>query len=298
MGSHGVRDKVAIVGMGCTNFAELWDKGLDDLIVDASTEAFASAGVSQGGRRRLLVRHGAERDERHHAGPAAAAPQQAGHPGRELLHHRLRGAARRGLRRGVGRLRRGHGGRRREGEGQRVPGSQRHEPAGRRDRAHPDGGGDVLHGGAGLRAEVRGGRRDHGRRAGLHRGEEPPQRRAQPTGPVPTRDHQGGRAQLPTPGRHPRRLRLRRSRRRRGRRHRRAGRGRARYTDTAHLHQGACRSRRGAARVSSILATTTPTSPSARPPRPTPTRRPASPTRGGSSPWPRCTTASRRRSSC
>ena len=36
MGSHGVRDKVAIVGMGCTQFAELWDKGLDDLIVDAS----------------------------------------------------------------------------------------------------------------------------------------------------------------------------------------------------------------------------------------------------------------------
>ena len=45
MGSHGVRDKVAIVGMGCTKFAELWDKGLDDLIVDASTEAFASAGL-------------------------------------------------------------------------------------------------------------------------------------------------------------------------------------------------------------------------------------------------------------
>ena len=47
MGSHGIYDKVAIVGMGCTKFAELWDKGLDDLIVDASTEAFASAGVSK-----------------------------------------------------------------------------------------------------------------------------------------------------------------------------------------------------------------------------------------------------------
>ena len=47
MGSHGVYDKVAIVGMGCTKFAEQWDKGLDDLIVDASTEAFASAGVSK-----------------------------------------------------------------------------------------------------------------------------------------------------------------------------------------------------------------------------------------------------------
>ena len=47
MGSHGVYDKVAMVGMGCTKFAELWDKGLDDLIVDASAEAFASAGVSK-----------------------------------------------------------------------------------------------------------------------------------------------------------------------------------------------------------------------------------------------------------
>src|SRR6202012_3132662 len=47
MASHGIHDKVAIVGMGCTKFAELWDKGLDDLIVDASTEAFASAGVAK-----------------------------------------------------------------------------------------------------------------------------------------------------------------------------------------------------------------------------------------------------------
>ena len=45
MGSHGVRDRVAIVGMGCTPFAELWEKGLDDIIVDASTDAFASAGI-------------------------------------------------------------------------------------------------------------------------------------------------------------------------------------------------------------------------------------------------------------
>src|ERR1700728_2989272 len=47
MGSHGVHDKVAIVGMGCTPFGELWDKGLDDLIVDASTEAFTAAGVTK-----------------------------------------------------------------------------------------------------------------------------------------------------------------------------------------------------------------------------------------------------------
>jgi acetyl-CoA C-acetyltransferase len=48
MGSHGIKDRVAIVGMGCTPFAEHWDKGLDDLLVDATREAFASAGVTQG----------------------------------------------------------------------------------------------------------------------------------------------------------------------------------------------------------------------------------------------------------
>ena len=45
MASHGIKDRVAIVGMGCTPFAEHWDKGLDDLSLEASNEAFASAGV-------------------------------------------------------------------------------------------------------------------------------------------------------------------------------------------------------------------------------------------------------------
>ena len=45
MGSHGIKDRVAIVGMGCTRFAEHWDKGVDDLLIDASDEAFKSAGV-------------------------------------------------------------------------------------------------------------------------------------------------------------------------------------------------------------------------------------------------------------
>jgi acetyl-CoA C-acetyltransferase len=44
--SNGIRDRVAIVGMGCTNFGEHWDKGVDDLLVEATGEAFASAGVA------------------------------------------------------------------------------------------------------------------------------------------------------------------------------------------------------------------------------------------------------------
>ena len=43
MGS--IKDKVAIVGMGCTRFGELWDKSADDLIIDATYEACGDAGI-------------------------------------------------------------------------------------------------------------------------------------------------------------------------------------------------------------------------------------------------------------
>jgi acetyl-CoA C-acetyltransferase len=47
MGSHGIKDRVAIVGMGCTRFGERWDEGVDDLLLEATGEAFASAGVGK-----------------------------------------------------------------------------------------------------------------------------------------------------------------------------------------------------------------------------------------------------------
>jgi acetyl-CoA C-acetyltransferase len=46
MASNGIKDRVAIVGMGCTKFGEHWDKGADDLLVEAAKEAYASAGVA------------------------------------------------------------------------------------------------------------------------------------------------------------------------------------------------------------------------------------------------------------
>jgi len=45
MASNGIKDRVAIVGMGCTPFGEHWDKGPEDLLVDAATEAYRSAGI-------------------------------------------------------------------------------------------------------------------------------------------------------------------------------------------------------------------------------------------------------------
>jgi acetyl-CoA C-acetyltransferase len=40
-----IKNKVAIIGMGCTKFGELWDKSVNDLIIDATFEACEDAGV-------------------------------------------------------------------------------------------------------------------------------------------------------------------------------------------------------------------------------------------------------------
>jgi acetyl-CoA C-acetyltransferase len=45
MASHGIKDRVAIVGMGCTAFGEHWDKGVADLLIESSGEAHRSAQV-------------------------------------------------------------------------------------------------------------------------------------------------------------------------------------------------------------------------------------------------------------
>ena len=45
MGS--IKDKVAIVGMGCCKFGENWDQGADDMIIDAVYEAYEDAGVER-----------------------------------------------------------------------------------------------------------------------------------------------------------------------------------------------------------------------------------------------------------
>ncbi|MEE9490900.1 MAG: acetyl-CoA acetyltransferase [Dehalococcoidia bacterium] len=43
--AESIKDKVAIVGMGCTKFGELWDKSATDLTVDAAYEAYEDAGI-------------------------------------------------------------------------------------------------------------------------------------------------------------------------------------------------------------------------------------------------------------
>lgn len=42
----GIRDKVAILGMGCSRFGERWDAGAEELMVEAFNEAQADAGIT------------------------------------------------------------------------------------------------------------------------------------------------------------------------------------------------------------------------------------------------------------
>ncbi len=43
----GIKDKVVILGMGCTRFGERWDKGAEELIVEAFEEAIQDAGIEK-----------------------------------------------------------------------------------------------------------------------------------------------------------------------------------------------------------------------------------------------------------
>lgn len=43
----GIRDKVAIIGMGCTRFGERWDTGPAELLAEAFDEALADAGIER-----------------------------------------------------------------------------------------------------------------------------------------------------------------------------------------------------------------------------------------------------------
>jgi len=45
--ADGIRDKVAIIGMGCTNFGEHFDKSAEELIVEACMEAIKDAGIDK-----------------------------------------------------------------------------------------------------------------------------------------------------------------------------------------------------------------------------------------------------------
>ncbi len=45
--ANGIRDKVSILGMGCSRFGERWESGAEDLMVEAFTECLADAEIEK-----------------------------------------------------------------------------------------------------------------------------------------------------------------------------------------------------------------------------------------------------------
>ena len=235
MGSHGIKDRVAIVGMGCTPFGEHWDKSTDDLLIDSTP---GGVRVGRARPRTTSTRTGSARwaraRVRAHAVASAEARLQAGHARRELLRHRLRGVPQRVLRGRVRRVRHRDGGRRREAEGLRAsPGSSarsRRTTARTSPLTAPAMFSLLAPAYREKYGVVRGG--DEGR-PHPHRVEEPLQRRAQPACAVPQRGAEGSHLHLAAHRRTARHLRLLGRVRRLGGGDHRARRGRVASTPTS-----------------------------------------------------------------
>jgi acetyl-CoA C-acetyltransferase len=45
--ANGFRDRVAIIGMGCSKFGERWDAGTNELLAEAFDEALLDAGIDR-----------------------------------------------------------------------------------------------------------------------------------------------------------------------------------------------------------------------------------------------------------
>ena len=43
--ARGIKDKVAILGMGCSKFGERWDSGAEELMLEAYKECLKDAGI-------------------------------------------------------------------------------------------------------------------------------------------------------------------------------------------------------------------------------------------------------------
>jgi len=48
MASNGIKDKVAIISIGCTPFREHWDKSRDDLVIDATKQTLGNVNLATG----------------------------------------------------------------------------------------------------------------------------------------------------------------------------------------------------------------------------------------------------------
>ena len=246
MASNGIKDRVAIIGMGCTTFGEHWDKGPDDLLVEAAYEAYASAGIDRTTSTRtgsarmgrlsglmlsepLKIRTSRSPTSRTSAPPA---PRRSARPATPSL----RGAYDVAMAIGVEKLKdSGFSGL--VGDVPPNDGTPEHDRAG-----------VVLAARARLLQEVRPRSREGQGSAGAHRVEEPQERRPEPEGAVPQGGADGEDPQF-AEGRRPARHHGLLGRvRRLGGGDRRSRRGRAQVPEGSDLHQGAVVRRRARAK--------------------------------------------------
>ena len=240
MGSHGIKDQVAIVGMGCTKFGEHWDKGVDDMLIESTDEAFASAGIEKPDVDAFWLGHAMSGN----SGMDLAAPLKLDNKpvtlvqnfcatGSEALRNACyavaSGAYDTAMAIGVEKVK--------DSGYQGLSGAA---------RMPTDGTARTLTAAAMFSlvapayAKKYGVDEDELRMVlGSDLGEEPLQRRPQPPGAVPQGDVQGGHLRHARGCRPPGRVRLRRRGRRLGRRHRRPGRGRPSLHRQAALREGA-----------------------------------------------------------
>jgi acetyl-CoA C-acetyltransferase len=71
---QGIKDKVVILGMGCSRFGERWDCNAEDLILEAAEECFADAGV---GREQINAAWFSTAIEEQHVGKSGIPLAQA-----------------------------------------------------------------------------------------------------------------------------------------------------------------------------------------------------------------------------
>ena len=288
--AKGIKDKVVILGMGCSKFGERWDKEADNLMVEAYTEAIADAGIDT---KQIDAAWLATAIEEQHVGksatPLAVALRLPFIPvtrvenycasGTEAFRGAVyavaSGAADIALAMGVEKLKdTGYGGLPQRGRGPlndmvnpnaSAPGSFAQLAAAYRAKHQVDAQGPQA-------------------RHGAHLRQEPRQRRQEPQGAPAQQDHRRHRAQRPDGGRAARPLRLLRRERRRRLRHRHHARDRQGPRQEGHgLGEGAAGRRVERAGGRSTTPGTAATSPPRASPPSAPTRRPASTARATSS---------------
>ena len=187
----GIRDKVAILGMGCSHFGERWNMGAEELLVEAFQECLADAGIEKDRIEAAWLGHCIEEigvgKSATPLGVTLRLPHIAVHPDRELLRHGDRGLPGGRLRGGLRGLRHLPRHRRGKTQGHRLRGASECRLGLRLARLAvvPQrlGAGPLRPARHRLRREVQ--RLRPGPEAGdLPRlAEEPRQRRAQPQGP-------------------------------------------------------------------------------------------------------------------